>query len=462
MNAKVSLTTKFYIWSLIFESLLYFVLGSQQTTGINTSIGRLLQALTIILLLISVIGRTEIKLPNPLFRYFKWFTILFLFSVLSAFVGIITDGYKFRFAGNYNADFATSAVSKFLRSAFFRPFLEYVIYFYYMMFFIILPYYLIRTEQAILYFFKVFRLMFFIGLVLGLLDLMTLFAGFQFLARDMAGSVFVGFRFHGLAGEPRDAFVYLFFALCLFNLESIFRTNQLLDKKYSVGIIVLMLLTQSASGLLGVLIGGIMIFGVLITKVSVRQLMIGGLMLILFSSFVVIGVLTSDRIMSYLEVISFVYEALENEVPPPLVFHGQMGNIYPLWDMYIKAKDFNFLPLLFGSGFGSASVANNNWGSFLWNELTNPHSQIIRILYETGIIGLGLYIITFFKQVKLHTSLLPQSKRKFFMYTMLLLIGLSLAHRSTTIFIYTGILIATMTLYQKKIDSSSIRKNIRV
>jgi hypothetical protein len=129
--------------------------------------------------------------------------------------------------------------------------------------------------------------------------------------------------------------------------------------------------------------------------------------------------------------------------------------------MYVKARDFIFFPLLFGSRFGSASVANNNWGCFLWNKLTNPHSQVIRILYHTGLFGLWLYIFAFYKQTKLQSYFLPKTQRNFVLYTVLLLIGLRLVHRSTTIFIYTGILLATMTFYQKKIDSLSIRKNIR-
>lgn len=458
MQTKVSFVTKLYIWSLIFESLLYFVLGSQQKTGINTSVGRVLQSLTILFLLGYFMTRGEFKLPNPFIGHQRWFTYLFLFSILSAFLGIYTGGYTFRYVGDYNADFATSAVSRFLRSAIVRPILEYVIYFYYITYFVIMPFYLIKTEQAFAYFFKMFRRMFFIGLALGLLDLFTSLLGFQFLARDMMDTIYVGFRFHGFAGEPRDAFVYLFFAYCLFNLESIYNTGQLLNKKYSIGILGLMLLTQSASGLLGVLIGGILILGMVFSKVSVKQLLYGFLMAILVTAFVVVGVLSSERILAYIDVISLVYEALENEIPPPLIFYGQMNNIYPIWDMYVKAKELNFLPLFFGSGFGSASVANNNWGNFIWNELTNPHSQVVRILYETGIIGLGLYIVTFFKQAKIHTAMLSESKRKFFMYTMLLLIGLSLAHRSTTIFIYTGILITTMSLYKKKLTLLNIQK----
>ncbi|MHA8098001.1 hypothetical protein VR479_01740 [Aquirufa aurantiipilula] len=372
--------------------------------------------------------------------------------MLSAFVGIFTDGYTFRYMSNYNSDFATSEVARFLRSEFIRPILEYIIYLYYFIYFVIMPYYLIKTEQALFYFFKMFRRMFLIGLVLGLLDLLTSLVGFQFLGRDMLEKVYVGFRFHGLAGEPRDAFVYLFFAYCLFNLESIYKSGEFLNKKYTLSIIGLMLLTQSASGLLGVLIGGILILGLVFSQVSIKQLIYGFFMAVLVIAFVVVGVMSSDRILAYIEVTSLVYEALENEVPPPLIFYGQMNNIYPMWDMYVKAKNFNFFPLLFGSGFGSASVANNNWGSFIWmSELINPHSQVVRVLYETGIIGLVMYIVTFFKQVKIQTSMLSDSKQKFFMYTMLLLIGMSLAHRSTTIFIYTGILIMTMTMYRKKI-----------
>jgi hypothetical protein len=94
------------------------------------------------------------------------------------------------------------------------------------------------------------------------------------------------------------------------------------------------------------------------------------------------------------------------------------------------------------------------------SELLNPASQIVRVLYETGILGLWLYIVTFFKQAKINTFFLSDSKQKFFIYTMLMLIGLSLSHRSTTIFIYTGILITTMEIYKRKISSNIIKMKI--
>lgn len=449
-NKRVSLIVRLYIWSLIFESLLYFVIGSQQTTGINTSMGRLLQALNIALLVVYFISRPDSKLPNPFAKRFGTFTILFAIAVLSAMVGILNDSYTLENTGEYNKGFASSAVSNFLRSAFVRPFLEYVIYMYYIIYFVVMPYYMLKTESALFYFFKVFRIMFMAGLFLGLLDVFTYFLGFQFLARDMWGRVFVGVRFHGFAGEPRDAFVYVFYALCIFNLEQVYKSGTLIKKKYMIGMVALMLLTQSASGLLGVIIGGGLILSVIVSKLSIKRLLIGIAVVIVAGGVVTIGVLSSIRIQAYLEVISLVMEALENEVPPPLIFYGQMNNIYPLWDMYVKAKAYNFTTLLFGSGFGSASVANNNWGGFLWNELTNPHSQLIRILYETGIVGLILYIVVFFKKTKSLTLMLPAKQRQFFMYTMFLLIGMSLAHRSTTLFIYMGVLIAGMELYKKK------------
>jgi hypothetical protein len=452
LNKKISFVTKLFLWSLIFESLLYFVLGSQQYTGISLSLGRGIQAITIFFLL--VLNR-KVPLLQLFKGHLKWFTYLFIFSIFSAIIGLFTQGYLLK--NIYVQGFSASFFSKFIRSSMVRPFFEYFILLYYILYFVIMPFYLIKTEDALFYFFKMFRKMFLFGLFIGLLDLVALkVTGFQFLGRDILDGVTVGFRFHGFAGEPRDAFVYLFYSLCLFNLESVFKYNKLIPPKYNLGVLILMLLTQSASGILGIIIGSILLFVQISSKISFKQIIILLLSIISLAIFLSIGIFSSDRIIRYADAFWFMMEALENEVLPPLVFVGQMNNIYPIWDLYIKLKGFNILPLLFGSGFGSASVANNNWGNALWSELVNPASQIVRILYETGILGLWLYIVTFFKQAKIHTFFLSDSKQKFFIYTMLMLIGLSLSHRSTTIFIYTGILITTMEIYKRKISSNII------
>jgi len=447
LHTKISFVTKLFIWSLIFESLLYFVLGSQQYTGISLSLGRGIQIITILFLLIL---NKKVTFSDPFQGHFRWFTYLFLFSIFSAIIGLFTQGYLLK---NISDDgFAISFFSKFIRSSMVRPFFEYLIFLYYIIYFIVMPFYLIKTEAALFYFFNMFRKMFLIGLFIGLLDLVTLkLMGIQFLGRDILDGVTVGFRYHGFAGEPRDAFVYVFYSLCVFNLVSIYKNNKPINKKYNLGLVALMLLTQSASGLIGLLIGIFLIMLFLISQ-NFKKFIEKTRFLILGIIIIGLGILTSDRILSYLDAFTFLLEALENEIPPPFILQGQMSNIFPIWDLYHKALNFNILPLFFGSGFGSASVANNNFGYyFLESELRNPAAQIIRVLYETGILGLSLYIITFYKLTKSSVKWLSLPNKNFLILSMLMLIGLNLGHRSTSLFIYSGLLFTTFSVYSRKL-----------
>ena len=100
------------------------------------------------------------------------------------------------------------------------------------------------------YFFSVFKTLFIISFVVGVIDLGFAANGIHLVPRHIADWRMVGMRFHGLAGEPRDAFVYLFFGLAILHLHAHFRGLKL-SKWWYVAIIAAALFTQSTSGFLG-------------------------------------------------------------------------------------------------------------------------------------------------------------------------------------------------------------------
>ena len=62
----------------------------------------------------------------------------------------------------------------------------------------------------------------------------------------------VGARYHGLAGEPRQAVPYLALGLAIFHLQHFFEGKKS-NNWWIIAIIIVMILTQSASGILGII-----------------------------------------------------------------------------------------------------------------------------------------------------------------------------------------------------------------
>ena len=97
--------------------------------------------------------------------------------------------------------------------------------------------------------------------------------------------------------------------------------------------------------------------------------------------------------------------------------------------------------MFFGSGIGSSGFVNSHTG--IWpGEWSNPHAQIIRVLYESGIIGLLIFVHAFVAIYKRSTHLWRKSDRYKLFVMFLLALGCFFAHRSMGILIFLGILIA--------------------
>ena len=143
-----------------------------------------------------------------------------------------------------------------MHSSYFRPFFEYFIAFYYFAYFVVIARYLIPNKEAINYFFKLFLIVFILCILIGYLDLLLqlllpleTYMGFP---RHFYNDTRVGFRFHGIAGEPRDAFSYLILGLGILTLRDIWRNKKKLTFFWVIFIAITATLTQSMSGLLGI------------------------------------------------------------------------------------------------------------------------------------------------------------------------------------------------------------------
>ena len=159
-------------------------------------------------------------------------------------------------------------------------------------------------------------------------------------------------------------------------------------------------------------------------------------MVILIGAVVVLtAILSSTRIQLYLDAAPIAFDALESGVELPMVIMYQINNIYPIWLRWLDVLAFNLTPLFIGTGLGTASIANG----YILTEggVLNPHANIIRIFFETGFIGILLYIAAFFQPIKKLSVLIPKPTQ--ILIPMLLMLGVSFGHRSATLFIFFGI-----------------------
>ncbi len=451
---KIPFYVKIFTLSIVFEPLLFFIIGDQSYTGVALNIGRVLQFLTIILFLINNMKIKKINIEN--YKYFYFF-LYFVLSIIAILIGY-SQG-VFNNIPKYDEDYASGFFARVIKSDVFRPFFEYFILLYNFSYFVILPQFIYKNNTEVKFFYTVFKWTFFICLALGFFDLFIQFTtGLELLPRDMSERRTVGFRFHGIAGEPRDAFVYLIFSLGILMFSNYLIFKKEINKKIVYITILAALLTQSVSGLFGIFIGFILFSISLIKKISFNRLILIFSIFIFFAIIVYLSFLSSDRIQDYAKVFENFYQILESgEEIPPLIA-PQMVNIFPIWDLYKKLTNWNLLPFLFGNGFGSASAINLKLGNGFWGSLSNPHSQLIRLIYESGLIGTSIYIISFISPVTKILSRridIPKKIKQNFVFFTFLIVGLNLGQRSTTIYIYLGIFIMLFNMFKNRLNHES-------
>lgn len=444
---KISLLSRLYVWSIILEPLLFFVISDRSVAGIGGNISRIFQFFVIIGLLGRLLLSTgRIKVPNPFNPLFRNYSYYFLLVLFAGIIGIINGAYIINI--HSNADSHLSAFAKFLNGPSIRPLFEYFITFYYFIYFVVLPSYLIKTESRINYFFKIFIRMFVLCLILGYIDLFLGTLGYEMIPRHIFEGRYVGLRFHGIAGEPRDAFVYMLLGLTILNLHQYWIDKNFISAKWVIIIFITMLLTQSASGLLGLLFAAVLIFVYSRVRLTVKSIL---QMILLFSSLIIIiyiGFISSPRLMSYVEILPELRSTFyEGGVVPP-TFLGQMPNIYPLWDFYNSITNFDVLKVFIGQGLGSASILNSNL--LRQNDVMNPNSEVVRLIFESGIVGLLMFIFAFVYPIRLLTKRISIKVRKRFIILSLLLVGGFFGHRSSALYIYLGIFILVMQMIENK------------
>lgn len=427
----MSFIKKAYVWSACLEPLLFFILIPNIYSA-NLGLGRVLQIIVLFGLLIKLIfNRFKVKgfnIFSPMYRYYSYFMI---FSVFAGVGGLMYGAYIVPLV----------SIEDTMTISIYRPVAEYIIAAYSFFYFVIIARYMLNETVAVDYFFKIFSGLFYFSLILGLFDLvlMGVIDGYGGLGRHFHDMRQVGFRFHGIAGEPRDAFIYLILGVGVLYLKDVWRSEKKLTNKRLLVIFVAVILTQSTSGLIGLLFSSILLLMYYFPKITFNKKVVTVLMVVLLNVIVVLSVSYSDRVLRYFYAFLGIYDTLLYGDEVKTILSVAMNNIYPIWHRWLEVLDLNILPLFFGTGLGSVSIINNIYLMEL-NVVINPNANIVRMLYDVGIIGTILLIKSFIYPI--NKLLIDKDMQLKLTVYMIFVVGAYLAHRSVAPFLFLGIILA--------------------
>ena len=458
-KSQIPVLIKIYIWSLLLEPLHYFYILPQNITYIGGTLTRVLQVIVIIVLLFNSLLSLKIRFHSPFSFVSRNYTYFYIYSILIGLIGLKTGSYSISLIhtsmdGNLSPDF--------LQSTNFRPILEYVIALYYFVYFVVLAQYMLRKKPSLDYFFKWFSVVFLVVLFIGIIDLIVVYSGGNGLARHFYDSMlsinFPGARFHSLAGEPRDAFIYLISCIGIFILRDFWQKQNRLTTYWILIIFIALFLTASFSGVVGLIFSGVLLLIFWLPQLSLKKQISFILWFLFLIILIILNINTSLRMSQYLEGFLTLYQGLNNSasIDSRLFYHA--NNIFPIWHLWTEVRDWKLYHLFFGNGLGSASVINNYYYTINGVrdfQISNPNAGIIRFFYETGIIGIYLFIFAFIIPLK---KLNLDSKTYFKLKTlMLIILGVYFSHRSDAPYLFFGI---AMVVFRNRL--MEIHSNVKL
>ena len=420
----------------MFEPLLFFVLTySDNILGVPLSISRMLQILVLLALVLSfffkVINNKKIIIVNNLYPENNYLFLYFILLIFAAFIGLLFGSYNV--PQNYNR-YLVGWNPYFSRSIF-----EYFILFFNIIYFVILPSQLIKNKIDFDYLFNVFKFFLIITVIIGYADyVLSRLEIMDLVGRHIRDSVEIPGRFHGLAGEPRQAAVHMVFNFSMYILYC--KYFNLKPKIWVLFLLTLtLLLTTSTSLFFGVIIFCFLLIFFRVVKLSY----------ILLLSLIIFLMIQSSGIQNYLNYVKDAFQIIDSGRELPYYLKVQRGEFYPIYDLIKKIQNYELITVIFGNGLGSVSAINNIYiGEFLGNRV--PNSQFVRILYEGGILGTFTFIVSMVWPIKYFTSNIDKKTKNLYMITMLMVLAVTFAIRSPVVFIYLGIITSFLRYHEKK------------
>ena len=160
----MSFLARVYVWSIILEPMMFFVISHRTFSGVGGNLSRILQLLVILGLIFrslslsapfKVVYDWTSSVKAKLYRNYK---IFFMLSLLSGFIGYFSGAFELPSLYEYNT--GDTFLYRFIDSGTIRPIFEYVIFLYYFLYFTYLAQYFISNGEALDYFFRSFKFIF--------------------------------------------------------------------------------------------------------------------------------------------------------------------------------------------------------------------------------------------------------------------------------------------------------------
>lgn len=442
VRQKLSVKSRLYIYTVVSDPLLFFILTDPNTFGLALTLSRVFQVLFLLYLGSDVVlNGTSFTFTKPPRAQISSIFLYLALVVLGSLAGVfILETYTL--AASKSAVSLLATPGDLWRGTYYRPFLEIMILIYYFLYFAILPFYMIRSRSDFDHLLNVTLTVFKCVLVVGFIDLIFFsFFTSNIIPRHLVDSrwIDVGLRFHGIAGEPRDAFPYLCFGYSVACLKSYIDESRMPSRLYSSTIGIALLLTQSVSGMIGIVLSAILLV-CSSRKINIRTVITFIITSIILVTVTILVVSISARFEKYFDAATVLFDALGSGADLPLALSGQAPNIYPLLSIYSSVVEYDYWTVFFGTGIGGASFINNR-NIDGPNELMNPHSHFVRILVENGVLGVFLYCYIFISALRRLLVMLQRDNSRTLYVSFILLLGSTLAHRSSTIYIFLGMII---------------------
>jgi len=453
-----SIGSRLYIYSIVFDPFLFFVIADRLTVGFSLTLSRGIQVIFYSLLIFRFFGLKKKSDVFTLNSYWNFF-LIFLVYVFSVYLVSFVLGFNFVLKNSATQTDTSTAFAAFLSGPSVRPFIElFVLIFTISHYFWVGPR-ILKTKEHFQFLCSSFLLLCYISLALGLISFISaLLFGQNLLPRHFVEYLYPepsysGVRFQGLAGEPRDAFgqVVMFIVMFYFFTKiCVVQLNEATNKSVIFISLTALVLTFSASGIasMGLFIGMYSVYN-LATRLTIKNLMTSAAVIVFGVVLTVLSVTYVERIALYFETFSDIYTLIEEVEDLPFMVLSQLNNFYPVIYWFKSCIGESFGVCFFGGGLGTSFALNTR---FYTEGLSNPHSYISRLLPELGIFGMFLFFWLFlspvFKQIggvaRSITTFNPPTAR-IIKISLLALLAAVLGHKSNNL--YLGLLMITLGLH---------------
>ena len=383
-------------------------------------------------------------------------TVLFIIFILLGFLTAIVN----LFLGNYFVSFNQNVINESNSNEITLKIIrETLAYIYFFILFIFLFNKIIDSPFLLRKFFKYFKIVFMSSVIIGyFLYVFYIYYNYNLLPRQLnygfasQVGVDVGLRFMGLFGEPRDAAACLLLGLGIITLEQIhllsFNKINSFKKSYIVNfslILIAFYLTNSGSAVIA------LVLFIMITFISFFFIIrpnIRTLVLMFFGALYMLVILSGSRISIYYDEILKIPQYMSGDNSDNLVLYTQFNNILPIWLFVENLINYKFISVFFGNGFGSSSyISYQHLGNYYQGSFENPHSQVSRLVFETGILGSMIWYFIFI--IPLYRFKKIVNKKYFIILCIIYFLSFSgaLAHRNPEMFLLLGVALCTVRQY---------------